>query len=205
MLDARFRPLDSPGWKLRKRSTFRARYTETLDLLEKELGYLRAAEIVIEAGFPLSQIRNDGWPRSGARPSHPAVRLSFKSRKTGQAMAFPCDTYDDHEDNLRAIALSLQSLRAVDRYGVTRQAEQYRGWTALPSAEAGSASARRDAAAFLAEHSGLSIRYDRPDVEVIDRAYRIAARKLHPDTGGSHELFVKLQAAVKTLTEERGA
>jgi len=36
-------------------------------------------------------------------------------------------------------------------------------------------------------------------VRELDAAYREAARKCHPDTGGSHELFLKLQKAVEIL------
>jgi len=49
----------------------------------------------------------------------------------------PCDSFRDWEANLRAIALSLEHLRAVDRYGVTtEEEEQYTGWLRLPAAGA---------------------------------------------------------------------
>ena len=52
-------------------------------------------------------------------------------------MSYPCDKYSNWQANLRAIALSLEALRAEDRYGVTRRAEQYKGWAKLlpPNAE----------------------------------------------------------------------
>lgn len=69
MLDVRFRPLER--WigkraESRRRAPFRSKYSQTLDLLEKELNHLRARNITIEAGFRLDQIRNDGWPRNSA-------------------------------------------------------------------------------------------------------------------------------------------
>jgi len=46
----------------------------------------------------------------------------------------PCDSFKDWEANLRAIALSLERLRAADRYGVTtEEKEQYIGWLRLPA------------------------------------------------------------------------
>lgn len=135
MIDARFVPLKSwPGERTpasrRQKAQFRATYAKTLELLEAELVHLRAKEIVIQAPFRLDQIRNDGWPRSSAAPNDVGVILSFETR-TGP-LAFPCDRFQTFDDNMRAIALSLQALRAVDRYGVTRKAEQYTGWKKLP-------------------------------------------------------------------------
>ena len=116
MLDVRFRPMEDPRkHRSRRRAAFRSKWNDTISLIEYEMGRLSARDIVIEAGFRLDQIRNDGWPYAKSVPSPSAVRLSFSSR--GKPMAFPCDTYQTIDDNLRAIALTLQSLRAIDRYG----------------------------------------------------------------------------------------
>lgn len=40
-------------------------------------------------------------------------------------LSYPCDTFTTLQDNLRVIALALEALRMVDRYGVTRRGEQY--------------------------------------------------------------------------------
>lgn len=137
MIDLRFVPLEkwpgneTPEHKQREGS-FRATYAKTLDLLEYELDKLGAKHIAVEAYFRRDQIRNDGWPLSKANPTKSGVILSFTG-KAGE-MSFPCDTYKTFDDNLRAIALALEALRAVDRYGVTRHAEQYKGWAKLPPA-----------------------------------------------------------------------
>jgi len=204
MIDARFRPVDRwPGQRTssraRQQARFRVGYRSTLDLLETELRHLRARDIIIQAGFSLSDIRNDGWPRSNARrPDDPGVIVSFVSPKG--ALSFPCDRYTEWEDNLRAIALSLEALRAVDRYGVTQHAEQYRGWQALPPAQSPDEPMSPEAAAeFLARHGGIFVSPVHTDPAALDAAYRNAARVLHPDAGGDHELFVKLQQAKATL------
>lgn len=44
----------------------------------------------------------------------------------------------DWQINLRAIALGLEALRKLDRYGITSRGEQYTGWRAIeatPSSE----------------------------------------------------------------------
>ncbi len=194
MIDARFRPLGAPAYKSRRRAPFRVNYGTRLDLLEQELSKLRARNIVIEAGFSLEKIRNDGWPRSGATPTHPAVVLHFDSRNGHIAM--PCDTYDRFEDNLYAVALSLEALRAVDRYGVTKNAEQYKGWTALP---ANDGKMNADAArALIAGLAGVPVSaVVSGDLEIL---YRAAAKRAHPDTpDGSHEAFTRLQEAMRVL------
>jgi|HubBroStandDraft_5_1064220.scaffolds.fasta_scaffold405050_1 hypothetical protein len=194
MIDAIFRPLQSPGYKHRKASPFSSKWSATLDLLEDELNKLGAKNIVIQAGFKLPQIRNDGWPRSGEKPSHPAVVLSFNDRK-GNPLSFPCDTYNGHEQNIRAIALSLQALRAVNRYGVVKTDEQYRGFTALPAADP--QVRRNQALAFLSRVTGWNLNQVSNDLQ---GAYRLAASAVHPDkTGGSHDKFVELQGHWQAL------
>ncbi len=205
MLNAIFRPIltwpgkETPSFR-RRRSTFRASYPNTLDLLERELQSLNAKDIVIQADFEHRDIRNDGWPRSSARPRAPRVIVSCVTRKG--PLSFPCDTFDAWEDNLRAIALSLQALRAVDRYGVTRNAEQYKGWQQLPApAPQPVTMSTLAAASFISAQSGLSA------AEVFgdpDRAYRMAAGNCHPDSqNGSHEAFIKLQQARDVLKKQQ--
>lgn len=102
-------PTDS--WR-RQNSRFKAGWQQTLDLLERELNHLRAKDITIEGFFALNDIRNDGWPKSSARPTQPGVILSFASKQGPIVM--PCDNFKDWESNLRAIALTLEHLRSVE-------------------------------------------------------------------------------------------
>src|SRR5690349_1395878 len=116
MIDCRFKPIEkwpnqpTPQWK-RQDSRFKAGWSQTLDLLERELNHLRAKDISIKGFFAAKDIRNDGWPKSSARPTQPGVILSFQSKQGRLVM--PCDKYKDWESNLRAIALTLEHLRAV--------------------------------------------------------------------------------------------
>ena len=75
-------------------------------------------------------IRTDGLPYANARyGTNPGVIVSFDSRHG--PLRYATDAFTEWQDNLRAIALSLEALRAVDRYGVTRRGEQYTGWRAI--------------------------------------------------------------------------
>ena len=203
MIDLRFVPIEKwPGVPTRrdkqKLGSFRASYANTLDLLEYELHKLRATNIVIEAFFTRNQIRNDGWPLSKATPTESGVILSFTG-KSGE-LSFPCDTYKTFDDNLRAIALALEALRAVDRYGVTQHNEQYKGWAKLPPAP--QSMRGPDALAFLALYSEIQPK----DADTLDKAFRLAARKLHPDNPqtGNQGQFVMLQRAKEACQQEYG-
>lgn len=203
MIQLRFVPIDRwPGEKTRGRinSPFRAGYLDTLNLLEEELGKLRAKEIVLQAAIGWEDIRNDGWPKSGARFFDAGVILTFES--TNGALSFPCDRFTDWQANLRAIALSLQALRAVNRYGVTRRAEQYQGWKRIAPPSDSPFGNKDEAARFLAGEGEMKgdYRFLIDDSAIRQSIYRRAAAKLHPDAaGGSHDAFVKLQAALSML------
>jgi hypothetical protein len=203
MIDLRFVPLEKwPGEPTpehkKKEGRFRATYAQTLDLLEYELGMLKAKHIAVEAYFSRDQIRNDGWPLSKANPSKSGVIRSFTG-KTGE-LSFPCDTYRTFDDNLRAIGLAMEALRAVDRYGVTQHSQQYKGWAKLPPAP-GTMKAN-DALTFLALCSAIPV----VDADSFVRAYREGAKKLHPDnqhTGNAGQ-FHLLQQAKEALEREFG-
>lgn len=75
----------------------------------------------------------DGMPRADAKPEHPGIIVNIEPRNK-PPMSFPCDTFTHWHDNLRAIALTLEALRKVDRYGVTQTGQQYRGWQAIEAA-----------------------------------------------------------------------
>lgn len=110
-------------------SPFRSSWGRILYRLEYELDMLNATDVVIQLDCDRSQLTNNGKMKAGTKPRTPAVILSFET-KDG-AMSFPCETYADWMNNIHAIALSLEALRAVDRHGVTRGKEQYQGWLAL--------------------------------------------------------------------------
>lgn len=205
-----FRPISSfpnrrPSYS-RKRSPFRATYGSTLQLLESELHHLRATSVVIQADCEATEIRRDGHLRADARLRSPAVILSFCSPKG--PLSFPCDTYVDWQDNVRAIALSLQSLRAVDRYGVTRGNEQYKGWAKLPPADepkTPDVANIVDAVRIIAELAAVDQRTIRDSMDAYRSAYRRAATMTHPDVNhGDSTKFVRVQQAAAILDKWHG-
>lgn len=208
-IQVQFEPIDEwPGERTRsrRRSTFKASWSDTCRLLERELGFLGCRRLVLQADCDRSQIRLDGFLRASARLNGPGVILAFKS-KYGP-LRYPCDQFDDWQDNVRAIALALEALRKVDRYGVTKRAEQYKGWQQLPPPSASNGGAEmtvEEAARFIAQHAPCLRENWRDLIGIpanVTIAVREAATQLHPDKGGDVKLFQRLMEAERILTRQ---
>jgi hypothetical protein len=203
----------TPPERRRSKYTFRADWNDTITLLVRELELLDASDIVIEAGLRREDIRVDGWPRANApQPEHPGVRIFFASKHG--PLRYETDAFETWQANLRAIALGLEALRKVERYGIARRGEQYTGWKALP---AGSAPPpppppmmTRDGAALiiaeLASMPGVTVTREAVLDEVAEGGSWLmsrARRNAHPDTGGSDSKFKSYQQAERTLMGQR--
>lgn len=179
-------------------SQFKAPYSQTLRDLDKELLTIGAKEVLIQAYFRSEEIRLDGWPRSTARPKEAGVIVTFH-RKDGKTISMPCDKFNNWECNLRAIALYLEALRKVDRYGVTQNGEQYRGWEALPPPMQKSERDVHYYCRVIAELSG----YSEPQIfnsdVLLREAYNEAKFRTHPDKGGDANNFHRVQEAWEQL------
>jgi hypothetical protein len=123
------------------------------------------------------------------------VIISFKSRHGW--LRYQCDTFEGGaegwQDNVRAIALGLEALRQVERYGITKRGQQYAGWLALPATSL----SHTEALSFLGSVTGHRNPDDSP--ENLSALYREAAKLLHPDVGGPREMWDALQRAKAVL------
>ncbi|MGN7133413.1 molecular chaperone DnaJ [Rhodococcoides corynebacterioides] len=189
----------------RRRSNFSAPWRSTLNLLDRELHYLgtgnRNAPAVMQIAMREQDFRLDGLPRANAKPEHPGIILSVESSKG--PLSFPSDRFTTWQDNLRAIALSLEALRKVDRYGVTRNAEQYTGWKAIGTGGGDAivqpVFASADAAErFLRELAPIPV--GGSTLNTVQSVYRRAAAVAHPDRrDGDRTLWDKVEAAAELL------
>lgn len=193
----------------------RAGWDKAFKALRYELSRIGATEVVLEAGYQHSQLRRDGLPISSAKAEHGQARVSF--RKNGVPMAYFCGAWTTLEQNVYMIALTLERLRAINRYACTHGSEQYKGWAQLPPGEgAGGSSAiaaaewasaaaewasAADARKFLAAVGGF-VEWDGVDLTDL---YRAAAKKAHPDAGGSVETMAKVNRARAFIEKTRGA
>lgn len=178
----------------RRRALFSAGYGDTVKLLNDELSHLEAKGVVLLMALSPEDIRLDGRPRSTAKPDHPGVVLSLTG-KFGPVM-IPCDTFYDWQDNLRAIALSLESLRALNRYGVATTGQQYRGWQALPAPDDASRWGVEQAKRFVESIVG-NVTWREP---YQSNAIKDALVKTHPDKpNGSPEKFKRVEQCRKII------
>ncbi|MGH3189992.1 MAG: hypothetical protein ACRDOL_22555 [Streptosporangiaceae bacterium] len=198
----RFRPLGpwtgpaTPAGS-RRNATFKATYPATLALVFREAEKLGARELVLQVDISDRWIRTDGLPAANARfGSHPGVVVSFESRYG--PLRYATDAFTEWRDNLRAIALSLEALRAVDRYGVSKRGEQYTGWKALPAGTGAAFGSADDAEQWMRqvalERFQIEADRDRPTA-----IYHALARRMHPDTGGDRGEWDRLDAARQLL------
>lgn len=186
----------------RRVAGFSASWSATLSLLRSELKHLGAKNTELLVAIRPDDFRLDGRPRANARQEHPGVVLSFDS-KVGR-LSYAVDTFTGWQDNVRGIAKSLEALRMVDRYGVTKHGEQYRGFMAIEAnaAPAGFATAE-EALQFLARIIADEWEGGRVDTRLSNaRALlRGAMRRTHPDTGGDAATFQRVTLAEAKLRE----
>lgn len=212
-----------PETKIRKVNPFRAKFDNTLTLLEDELEHLEVAgAVAVRVVAREADVRRDGMLRARADVRHPGVVLSFHSAKSG-SLTYPCDQFlgrwhgeVDWQVNLRAIALGLEALRKVDRYGITERGEQYAGFKALPAGRAMPAShmTRTEAAQLLervAVGSDLGRARDQlierllTDRDELARTLRHAKAEAHPDRrDGDRALWDLVEQAATVLGTGRG-
>lgn len=207
---------DRPITVSRARSArFSASWESTLDLLGEEVHLLGGRLVVVQVDVKNGDVRRDGMLRSRAQVDFPGVKISFDSRHG--PLTYATDAYGrwyssdppPWQANVRAIALALQALRAVDRYGVSASGEQYRGWTAIAATAAADAPMTPEQAAALLREGAL---HAMPTLSVAgimrvpglaNLAFRHAAKAHHPDHGGDRDLFRRLTDARNLLVKDK--
>lgn len=224
-MDITFETLDRwpYGGKGDRNSPFKASYPRTVDLLKDELTRVNARRVALQTGHYGDDIRMDGLPRVNAKtPRFPGVCLSFEKwipngqkNAQGQALGtydlleFPCATFNYWEDNLRAIALTLKSIRETKKYGVGRvdRDQHYEGFKhKRVEAQTGvqgknGALTIESAAAVIAAcaEGGWTTEILMRSVDEMESAYRQAARNVHPDFGGTDHSMAKVNEAATVL------
>lgn len=214
------RPLSDRTWlrpaSTRQQSRFDTTWTKTLQLLGKEVDHLGGRNVVLEVDVPERGIRLDGQLRADAKAASPAVVLAFESKHG--PMQYRCDRFVEPtwrrglnwQQNVRAIALTLEALRAVDRYGAVDTGQQYAGFKALPAGRAKPAShMTREQAAEVLDRIAIGPDAE-PDEDAVPRmlmsealaksAHRSARANAHPDRhAGDRTLWDQVEQAAQVL------
>lgn len=194
-------------------------YFRTEQDLAREAEMLQAREVVVELDARPDQLRVDGHgPKAGARIDFPGVVVRLIGTPHGD-LRWACDAFDSmwSEDmpgwqaNVRAVAKSLEALRVPERYGIGSRGEQYVGWAAIGAGTPMGAAATPEpmtldrAAAVLAgagdSFTPAEVLADPDDAKA---AYRVAAKRYHPDTGGSVQTFQQVEEAWRLVSAHHG-
>lgn len=186
-------PLD---WKRtladrRVHGRYQVNFGRARDEVLNSVRLLKGREVVISSNVP---IRRDGLPYANMpEPKDPGIAVYWLTAKR-ETRVMACDSWRTVRDNLRAIGLALEGLRAIERSGASQVLERaFAGFTALP-ADASASSWRT----VLGLDGGAVTR------DVIEEAYRRRAVAAHPDAGGSHGAMVALNAAREQALREMG-
>lgn len=147
-----------------------------------EIKRLGGKNPIISTNVPL---RNDGLPYAKfKKPDDAGVAVYFEYE--GEQVVFACDKWQTVEENMQAIRKTIEAIRGLERWGVSDMLKRaFTGFRALPE------NATVNGTAWW-EVLGVS-----PDCTVasLKEAYRNKAKANHPDNGGQHTEFVKIQEA----------
>lgn len=189
----------------RDRSRYEVHFIKARDEVTRQLkllGGVRSDSVVISTNVP---IRRDGLPLANMpEPQDPGVAVYWteekydsrlgKTTKTTRVIA--CDKWQKVRDNIRAIGLTIDAMRAIQRAGATQVLDRvFTGLTALP-ANAGVRPWRQ-----VLQLSAMT----QLTWQQVESAYRILALEAHPDRGGSQEKMAELNRAREDARKELGA
>lgn len=172
------------SWK-RQRSKFSTGFGASVNIVIVELRRLGAMNSVVSTNVAL---RRDGLPLASAKrvdDTGAAVYFTYKGKQT----CFACDRWDKVEDNIYAIAKTIEAMRGIARWGTGDMLDAaFNGFAALP-----------------APNDWRSVLGNVHSVAEVENRYREKARALHPDAGGSHEQMSELNQARDAARAELAA
>jgi hypothetical protein len=168
----------TPEWK-RRHSQFSVTFGQARTHLLNELAKMGARNIVISSNQP---VRQDGLPLAvKTRIDDPGVAVYFT--RDGKAQCLPCDEWHGVLANLRAIGKTVEALRGIERWGAKAMLDAaLEGFAALPAG-------RSDG-----WWSVLGVA-PTADATIIEAAWRVLAKRHHPDAGGDPARFRAIQEA----------
>jgi hypothetical protein len=193
----------------RKANFFGTRTGQQIQAVLDELRKLGARNVVISSNMP---VRPDGIPYADG-PQQPngdpgvAVYWSVSMSVGGEwrlvPYCMPCDKWNRIADNLHAIALSINAMRGLDRWGAVTVEQAFAGFAELPPGQTEAAPAARPWRDVIGGPWP-----ELPPDELLDLVrgrYRRSMKLVHPDIAGpagaavSAELNVAMEEAEREL------
>jgi len=152
------------------------------DGLISELKRMGARDVVLSTSVPL---RQDGLPYATfGKKTVPDVGVAVYFTIDKEPMTLCCDKWNSLEANIRAIQMSVDAMRSLDRWGVSEILKRvFTGFKAIPE--------KVDAKPWW-EVLGVSAQSSKEDIK---KAYWRLAKIHHPDTGGNLHDFNRISDA----------
>lgn len=149
-------------------------------------------DVVISTNLAL---RLDGLPRSGQGAPRDAGAAVYWQTRNGDRRAMAIDRYHKVEDNLAAIAATLDAMRAIERHGGAQILDRaFTGFTALPAP-----TLHRNWREVMIFGEST------PTRDQLRRRYRELASTRHPDRpGGTDAAMSELNVALAEAEKEIG-
>lgn len=177
-------PLGRPRTRWPEHSNFDVTLGRAIQDVRKEVNLLGGTQLIISSNMPT---RRDGLPyANSSQPADRGVAVYFKYKQ--KPMCFACDRWNRVEDNMRAIAKTIDALRGISRWGTGDMIQQaFTGFVALPAPEQ--------------PWQTLGLETSNPSREQVEDAYRRLAMKHHPDRGGDAGEMSRINTARDRLLE----
>ncbi len=180
-------PLEWPaGWPQtprdkREKGSFQSTLPGALASLAKEVERLGGTGLILSSNYTLGV----------SSPIDPGVVAYFTYDKA--QVAIPCDRWMKIEHNVRVIALTIEAMRGMERWGAKHMIKaMFSGFKALPAP-----ADLRDWWDILECRSDSSR-------EVAQANFRRLAKDCHPDNGGTDERMSLVNSAWERAKKERG-
>ncbi len=172
----------------RETGNFKADLPRALKSLQDEIRRMGGTEVLLSSNCALGD----------ERPKDCGVVAYFNWKPSFDAapvpMAIPCDRWNRVADNVRAIALTVEAMRGMERWGAKHMIKaMFTGFKMLPEAAGG-----------LPWWQVLGVKAE-AGAEQIRQAYRDRAKAVHPDKGGSTEAMAALNAAFDQAMKRQAA
>lgn len=182
-------PAGQPRSVNRYDAAFKVDLASARDELLREVGLLGTRNVILSTNCP---VRLDGIPYADpAEPRDPGVAVYFdrRTRQEWKPFVIACDHYRKVKWNLRAVGVTVEALRSIQRHGASSMLEQaFTGFAALPP---------KLADRPWWEVLGVS-QYISPDE--LRSIYLDMVKENHPDRGGDSARMVEINKAYALAT-----
>lgn len=171
------------SWKTRESLTIAQAARRLQDELERMA--VDSSTIILSTDLRLNL--DDSVRSAQAQPRDPGAAVYWEDPYTGQARCMAIDLYTKVEQNIAALAATIDAMRAIKRHGGAAILDRaFTGFTALPP----------PIVAGMARPWWEVLGVDRQATPTqVREAYRKLASEAHPDKGGTAERMAEINRA----------